>query len=239
MNFTVLYCTLFTLFYSTKITCWLATEYDKKETFTFLLKILKLSSLNKEIRSRIFVTTPMTSMPNRIVLAAMALLSQEPKLIEDILSFLENFYENYFGELKNFESIDKISTDSIVSKKIMKFATNLDDPLVKDIIKEDFEFFSVYNNLDFDQSIFLSLNGNSFNIPIKNEEISDKLDELISIELRERGERLFQLAEEDQGDVGNSVLSFSFIERKLLVSINENLSNLLSISTYEFPKILK
>lgn len=234
---------------STKITCWMATEYDKPETFSSLLKILQLNSLNKDIiRSRFFVTNPMTSMPNRIVLASSAVLIKEPELIEDVLKFLENFYENYFGGSKKDFSLDDLKTfkfinniDNDVTKKIMKYATNLDDPLIKEIMKEDLELFSVYNDVDYDESILISLNGNSLKIPIKSDEISDKFEELISIELGERGERLYQLAKDNStdSDVAKSVLAYSFIERKLIVSIDENLSNLLSISTFEFPKILK
>jgi predicted mannosyl-3-phosphoglycerate phosphatase (HAD superfamily) len=188
----------------------------------------------------------MTSMPNRIVLASTAVLIKEPKLIGEVYNFLENFYENYFGGSKEIKIADLLETlnsdfDNVVTKKIMKYATNLDDPLIKEIMKEGSEFFSIYNDLDFDESILISLNGNSLQIPIKADEISDKLEELISIELRERGERLSELAKEyaDIVDVARSVLAYSFIERKLLVSIDENLSNLLSISTFEFPQISK
>lgn len=225
--------------FSTKITCWLATEYDKKETFAFVLRTLKL---NKEVvRSRIFVTNPMTSMPNRIVLAVTALLSEEPETIQQVLEFLENFYENYFGtlEIKTFEDI-KTVLDTEVSKKIMKYATHLDEPIVKEIMKENETFFSVYNDLDFDESILLSLNGNTLDIPIKDENVSDRLEELVSIELQERAQRMFQVAKEaDESRVATRVLAYSFIERKLLELIDENLSNLVSISSSGFPQIQK
>lgn len=229
----------------------MATEYDKPETFSSLLKILKLNSRNKEIRSRFFVTTPMTSMPNRIVLASSAVLIKEPELIEDVLIFLENFYENYFGGLRkdyksddlDLKTLNFIDDDDDVTKKIMKYAKNLDDPFIKEIMKEDLEFFSIYNDLDYDESIMISLNGNTLEIPIKSDEISDKFEELISIGLVEQGERLYELAKEDNStdpsNIAKNVLAYSFIERKLIVSIDENLSNLLSISTYEFPKLSK
>lgn len=176
-------------------------------------------------------------MPNRIVLASKAVLSQEPELIEEVLKFLENFNENYFGSVK----IEEIKVDNLVSKKIMDYAKNLDHPVVKQILKEDLDFFSVYkDDLDFDESILISLNGNSLKIAFENyDEISDKLDELISYELRESGERLHKLAKDNDGHVSDNILAYSFIERKLLGLIDENLSNLLSISTFEFPSLLK
>ena len=180
-------------------------------------------------------------MPNRIVLAAMAVLSEEPESFEDVLKFLENFNENYFGDSKIKTIQDIKIIDDLVSNKIMKYATNLDEPIIKEIIKENEIFFAIYNDIDFDESIMLSLNGNSFNIPTKQyDEISDKLQELLSIELQERAERLYQVAIEiNESHVVTHVLAYSFIERKLLELIDENLSNLVSISQDDFPDIPK
>ena len=190
----------------------------------------------------------MTSMPNRIVLASAAVLMEEPDLIDEVLKFLENFCENYFGGLKetkehieNFNLTNLKISDGDVTKKIMKYVTNLDDALVKELLNENMEFFSVYNDIDYDETIYLSLNGNSLQIPIKSNEMFDRLEDLMSMELRNRGERLYKVARENsaESDVARNVLAYSFIERKLLVSIEKNLSNLLSISTFEFPHIQK
>ena len=186
----------------------------------------------------------MTSMPNRIVLAVTALLSEEPETINQVLGFLDMFYENYFGksEIKTFSDLKNVFDvgNEEVSKKIMKYATHLDEPIIKEIMKDNEAFFSVYNDIDFDESILLSLNGKSIEIPIKDKNISDRLDELVLIELQERAQRIFQVAKEvDESHVATLVLAYSLIERKLLELIDENLSNLVSISTFTFPQLQK
>lgn len=220
------------------LTSWLAVEYDKKKTFSFLLHALK--SLKFHSRIRIYVSNPMISMPNRIVLAASALLSESPNDFDSIVDFLDNFYENYFGgSIKNLEEI-KGSNDDKISKKLLKYAADLDEPIIKEIIKENEAFYLIYSQIDYDESLLFSINGNSLLIPINSEnveKISNNLLQIAEKEIKERANRYLSITRDKTGNhVTKNILTYSMFERKFLTLIEEDLSNFVMASENSFPR---
>lgn len=217
------------------LTFWLAVEYDKKKTFSFLLQTLK--SLNQISKLRIFVTNPMISMPNRIVLAASALLSESPNDFDSILKFLENFNENYFGNssIKSLDDIKGPFSDDKVSRKLLKYAANLDEPIMKTIINENVAFFSVYSLIDYDESLLFSLNGNTLLIPINDsiDTISNNLIDIAEMEIEDRADRYSSIARDNH--MTRDILAYSIFERKLLSLIETDLSNFVSPTDQSFP----
>ena len=209
-----------------KISCWLAAEFDRKEIFSFLLSTLKI---NGPVRTRIFVQNAMTSMPNRIVLATSAILSESPDSIKIVLKFLETFYGNYFGG--SVSTLKDIKSDDKIIKKLLKYAADLS--VLQKIIKETGFFFSIYGEVS-DGSVLFSLNGNSllFSPSIEN---SLNLDNLVEDELLNNANRLFNVAQNEHiSDLSESVLAFSIFERKFLKLIDQDLSNLISIPNSPF-----
>ena len=218
------------------LTCWIAVEYDKKATFSFLLQALK--TLKSHCRLRIFVSNPMISMPNRIVLASTALLSESPNDFDSIVAFLDNFYENYFGgSIKSLDEMKGAYSNDKVAETILKYAANLDEPVIKEIIKENNAFFAVYSLIDYDESLLFSLNGNTLLIPINEvvlKKISNNLIDIAEMEVDDRANRFSSIA----GDihVTKNILAYSIFERKLLNLIEIDLANFVLPNGNSFPR---
>ncbi len=207
-----------------KTTCWIAAEFDKKETFSFLLKALKIKEY---VRTRTFVPSAMTSMPNRIVFAATAILSESPESLGIVTRFLESFYEKYFGG--SVKILEELKSDDKIIKKLLKYAGDLSQ--LKELGKENDLFFSIYGEMT-DGTILFSLNGKTLLFTSDNYNLEDILQE----EIDKRSGRLFNIAKDEKvSNVPESVLVYAIFERKLLKMIDDDLSNLISTPTASFP----
>ena len=62
--------------------------------------------------------------------------------------------------IKNLEEI-KGSNDDKISKKLLKYAADLDEPIIKrKLSKENKAFYLIYSQIDYDESLLFSINGN-------------------------------------------------------------------------------
>ena len=264
------------------LSSWIGADFSKQQFFSFLINYLKFllefnssikfesgdenlkqqSTLNLNLKTRIFVTNPMVSMANRIVLATVAVLSEstttEIKLTQAI-ELLEEFDENYFNHQEEFSSetdnnfnntisssndynFNNANLDNQIAKKIIQYANNLHVPILKKIIEENNKFFEIYNNknLNWNENILYSVNGNSLKITINEPDLSkviDYISDFINNEFEIRTSRYFKVAKSEGLAVptAQAVLCFGFLERKLLKLLDRDLLHMISPATGPFP----
>lgn len=218
---------------SEKLSIWIASEFDRKESFLMVINLLRIIVKSDSLRLRIFVTNPMTSMPNRIILASSAVLVDcSSKQQAQIIEFLELFYKNYFGAENQEISLQDLQTDHAkedVLKRLMRLGTSLNDPILKLIQQENENFFKIYTEVDFEKFILLSLNGNSFKFGDQGKMFD--LEGLILIELKGNSNRFFKIENSSK-----NILTFSLFESQFLSKLNESLSYLISPSKTSFPE---
>lgn len=237
---------------------WLAGDFSKKESFSRVIKVLNLTlkettnsddddikmkmknSLLHPFRTRIFTTSAMNSIPNRIIVATTALLSEsgdKGSVVEIIIKFLEIFYKNYFnGGLDDGVDADfaREIQKNPISVKLLKYANDLQIPIIQEIIKENEEFFKVYTLNDWEKETLFAINSKGFKLSHETtEKDTENLTNLLEREIKLRGERHFALAKSLKTSIPikKSILSFSLIERKLIYHVNRDYSHFLRPST--------
>lgn len=220
-----------------KLTSWFAADFHQKECFSFLIHLLK-STVSDMSRLRVFVSNPMTSMSNRIVLAASGILKEPLSETERrvVIEFLEKFEEQYFSNStgQQGELFTKMDQDDPIIKRLLGIAANLN--LINDIVRENEIFFSIYGPLiEFREFFLYSVNGNSLKIPFDGAvKAMNYLQEFVNEELEVRAERFYKVASEENlgglDSIEATVLIYSFVERKLLKSIDNRLAGVVSTS---------
>lgn len=182
-------------------------------------------------RLRAFVTSPMTSMPNRIVLAATAVLAESSKAFDSIIKFLDNFYVNYFGE----EQAQNITGGSDeYAEKLMKHTRNLDSKLMQELMSENEVFYEIFDELNYDDYLLLSLNGVSHSIDINDcEYYASSLVSIVDMFMTETGDRLSKLAGFDE----TLAIAYSIYENDFIHHVNDHFPQLISTVPLSWPEI--
>ncbi len=223
---------------------WVAGDFSKKEAFNLAVRALNQTLKTAELRSRIYCTSPMNSVPNRIIVAASGVLSETPESLDIVVQFLQVFYQHFFNggfaHDSNLERLARTIQNNPVSKRILELANDLDSPVLKPILAENDRFFELYE-ADWFKATLIAINSNAWQL--KGEEcksIAEDIEPFVERELTRRGARHAQLAR-DLGHtrIKDHLIVFGMAERKLMAQVDLDLSNMLTPSNKPFPEFDK
>lgn len=219
---------------------WIAGDFSRQESFQLALRGLNQSHINSEIRTRIFCLSPMTSVPNRIIVAASGVLSESPESLDIVVKFLEVFHQHYFnGGFEHGSDLERLAKKiqkNPVSMKILQYANDLDSPVLEPILKENDLFFELYE-MDWHKKTLIAINSNAWKLKDDQAvEIAKDMELFVERELTRRGARHAQLAR-DLGHtrIKNHLLVFGMVERKLMAQVDVSLSHFLTPGSDAFP----
>ncbi len=220
---------------------WVAGDFSKKESFNLAVRALNQTLHTSEIRIRIFCTSPMNSVPNRVIVAASGVLSEAPGSLDIVVQFLQVFYQHFFnGGFEHGSDLERLARKiqkNPVSKRILQLANDLDSPVLQSIISENDHFFELYE-LDWFSKTLIAINSNAWQLKqVECESIAQDIEQFVERELTRRGARHAQLAR-DLGHtrIKDHLIIFGMVERKLMTQVDLDLSNMLSPSRTPFPE---
>ena len=220
---------------------WVAGDFSKKEAFNLAVRALNQTLHTSEIRARIFCTSPMSSVPNRIIVAASGVLSEQPESLDIVVQFLQIFYQHFFnGGFEHGSDLERLARKiqkNPVSKRILQLANDLDSPVLQPILEENDRFFELYE-LDWFSKTLIAINSNAWKLKqAECESVAQDIEPFVERELTRRGARHAQLAR-DLGHtrIKDHLIVFGMVERKLMTQVDLDLSNMLTPSHRPFPE---
>lgn len=223
---------------------WVAGDFSRKDSFYLAIRALNQTRQAEEIRSRIFCTSPMTSVPNRIMVAASGVLYESRESLDIVVQFLEIFYQHYFNggfdHDRDLERLARKIQKNPVSKRILQLANDLDSPVLQPILAENERFFDLYE-LDWFSRTLIAINSNAWKLKATEcTSIAEDIEAFIERELTRRGARHAQLAR-DLGHtrIRDHLIVFGMVERKLMNQVDLDLSHMLTPSHKPFPEFDK
>ena len=223
---------------------WVAGDFSKKESFYLAVRALNQTLKTTDIRSRIFCTSPMNSVPNRVIVAASGVLAETPESLDIVVQFLQVFYQHFFnGGFEHGSDLERLARKiqkNPVSKRILQLANDLDSPVLAPILAENDRFFELYE-LDWFSKTLIAINSNAWKLKEKEcESIAEDIEPFVERELTRRGARHAQLAR-DLGHtrIKDHLIIFGMVERKLMAQVELDLSHMLSPSSKPFPEFEK